>query len=95
MKLHNEELYFVFICKYYWADQVMGLRWAGHVASMGHERKLYKVLMGKPEGKRALGRPRRGWEDGIIMDLGRLARSVWSGFDWVRIGTDGWLLSTR
>jgi hypothetical protein len=45
------------------------MRWAGHVARMGEERKVYKVLMGKPEGKRPLGKPRRRWEDGIRMDL--------------------------
>jgi hypothetical protein len=45
------------------------MRWAGHVAGMGEERKLYKVLVEKPEGKRPLGRPRRRWEDGIRMDL--------------------------
>jgi hypothetical protein len=45
------------------------MRWAGHVARMGEERKVYKVLMGKHEGKRPLGRPRRRWEDGIRMDL--------------------------
>jgi hypothetical protein len=44
-------------------------RWAGQVGSMGEERKVYKVLAGKPEGKRPLGRPRRRWEDGIRMDL--------------------------
>jgi hypothetical protein len=45
------------------------MRWAGHVARMGEERKVYRVLVGKPEGKRPLGRPRCRWEDGIIMDL--------------------------
>jgi hypothetical protein len=45
------------------------MRWAGHVARMGEERKVYKVLVGKPEGKSPLGRPRRRWEDGIRMDL--------------------------
>jgi hypothetical protein len=45
------------------------MRWAGHVALMVEERNLYKVFVGKPEGKRPLGRPRRGWEDGIRMDL--------------------------
>jgi hypothetical protein len=39
--------------------------WAGHVARMGEERKVYKILVGKPEGKRPLGRPRHRWEDGI------------------------------
>jgi hypothetical protein len=45
------------------------MRWAGHVARVGEERKLYKVLVGKPEGKRPLGRPRRRREDEIRMDL--------------------------
>jgi hypothetical protein len=45
------------------------VRWAGNVARMGEEREVYKVLAGKPEGKRPLGRPRRRWEDGIRMDL--------------------------
>jgi hypothetical protein len=45
------------------------MRWAGHVARMGEERKVYKVLMGKTEGKRPLGRPRSKWEDGIRIDL--------------------------
>jgi hypothetical protein len=45
------------------------MRWAGHVARIGEERNVYKVLMGKPEGKRPLGRLRRRWEDAIRMDL--------------------------
>jgi hypothetical protein len=45
------------------------MRWAGHAARMVEERKLYRVLLGKPEGKRSLGRPRRRWEDGIRIDL--------------------------
>jgi hypothetical protein len=45
------------------------MRWAEHVASMGEDRKVYKVLVGESEGKIPLGRPRRRWEDGIIMDL--------------------------
>jgi hypothetical protein len=45
------------------------MRWAGHVARMGEERGLHRVLVGKPEGKRPLGRPRRRWEDNIKMDL--------------------------
>jgi hypothetical protein len=46
-----------------------GLRWAGHVARMGEGRGVYRVLVGKPEGKRTLGRPRRRWEDSVRMDL--------------------------
>jgi hypothetical protein len=58
------------------------MRWAGHVARMGEERKVYKVLVGKPEGKRPLGRPRRRWEDGIRMDLREIG--LW-GVDWIRL----------
>jgi hypothetical protein len=93
-KLYNEELHNL----YSFPDiirQVKSrrMRWAGHVARMGEERKVYKVLVGKPEGKRPLERPRRRWEDGIRMDLmvtgwgGR-----WIGSDWLRIGTGGELL---
>jgi hypothetical protein len=56
----------------------MRLRWAGHVACMGGERNVYKVLVGKPEGKRPLGRQRHRWEDGIRMDLREIA---WGGVD--------------
>jgi hypothetical protein len=59
---------------------------------MGEERKVYKVLVGKPEGKRPLGRPRRRWEDGIIMDLREIGLGVWIGFEWLRTGTGGGLL---
>jgi hypothetical protein len=45
------------------------MRWAGYVTRMGEERKMYKVLVEKPEGKRPLGRPRCRWEDVIRMDL--------------------------
>jgi hypothetical protein len=44
------------------------MKWADHVARMGEDRKVYKVLVGKPEGKRPLGRPRRRWEYGIGLD---------------------------
>jgi hypothetical protein len=67
-KLHNEELHNLSpdIIRQVKSKQ---MRWVGHVARMGEERKVYKVLVGKPEGKRPLGRPRRSWEDGIRMDL--------------------------
>jgi hypothetical protein len=68
------------------------MRWAGHVALMGEERKVYKVLVGNPEGKRPLGRPRRRWEDGIRMILGRLAWVEWIGLDCLRTRTGGGLL---
>jgi hypothetical protein len=59
---------------------------------MGEERKVYKVLVGKPDGKRPLGRPRRSWEDGIRMELREIDLEVWIGFDWLRTGTGGGLL---
>jgi hypothetical protein len=69
-KLHNEELHNLYSS----ADifrQVKSrrMRWAEHVARMGEDRKVYKVWVGTPKGKRPLGRPRRRWEDGIRMDL--------------------------
>jgi hypothetical protein len=59
---------------------------------MGEGRNLYRVLVGKPEGRRPLGRPRRRWEDGLDMDLEEIGWGVWSGFTWLRIGTVGGLL---
>jgi hypothetical protein len=61
------------------------MRWAGHVARMGEERKVHKVLVGKPEGKRLLGRPRRRWEDGTRMDLREIGLG---GVDWTRLSQD-------
>jgi hypothetical protein len=55
------------------------------VARMGEERKVYKVLVGKPEGMRPLGRPRRTWEDGIRMDLREIGLG---GVDWIRLSQD-------
>jgi hypothetical protein len=48
------------------------MKWVGHVARTGERRDVYRVLVGKPEGKRPLGRPRRRWEDNIKMDLQEL-----------------------
>jgi hypothetical protein len=53
---------------------------------MGDERKVYKVLVGKPEGKGPLGRPRRRWEDGIRMDLREIGLG---GVDWIQLAQDG------
>jgi hypothetical protein len=55
------------------------------MARMGHEEKVYKVSVGKPEGKRALGRPRRKWEDGIRMDLMEIGQG---GMDWIQFAQD-------
>jgi hypothetical protein len=61
--------------------------WSGHVACVGEGRSVYRVLMGKPEGKRPLERPRRRWEDGLKMDLTENCWGVWNGTIWLRIGT--------
>jgi hypothetical protein len=76
-KLHNEELHNLYSSPDI-IRQVKSrrMRWAGHVARMGEDRKLYKVFVGKPEGKRPLGRPRRRWED------------VLGGVDWIRLAQD-------
>jgi hypothetical protein len=58
------------------------MRWAGHVAQMGEKRNAYRILMGKLEGKRPLGRPRRRWEDNIIMYL---REGVWSVMDCINV----------
>jgi hypothetical protein len=59
---------------------------------MGEERKVYKVLVGKPEGKRPLRRPRRRWENCIRMDLREIGLGVRIEFDWIRTETGGGLL---
>jgi hypothetical protein len=63
------------------------MKGAGHVAGMGEERKVYKVLVGKSEGKRQLGRPRNKWEDGIRIDLKEID---WGGcgLDSIRLALD-------
>ena len=61
------------------------MRWAGHVARVGEDRGVHRVLVGKPEGKRPLGRPRRRWEDNIKMDL----QEVGVGRrDWMELAQD-------
>jgi hypothetical protein len=61
------------------------MRWAGHVARIGEERKVYKVFVGNHEGKRPLGRPRRRWEDGVRMDLREIGLG---GVDWILLAED-------
>jgi hypothetical protein len=61
------------------------MRWAGHVARMSELRSAYKILVGKPEGKRPLGRPRRRWEDSIMMDHREIG---WGGMDWIDLAHD-------
>ena len=61
------------------------MRWAGHVARMGDGRGVHRVLIGKPEGKRPLGRPRRRWECNIKMDLREVGGG---GGDWMELAQD-------
>jgi hypothetical protein len=61
------------------------MRWAGHVARMEEKRNAYRLLLGKPEGKIPLGRPRRRWVDNIRMDLEEVG---WSGVDWIGVAQD-------
>jgi len=61
------------------------MRWAGHVARVGEERGLYRVLVGKPEGKRPLGRPRRRWVDNIRTDLQKVGCGC---MDWIGLVQD-------
>jgi hypothetical protein len=56
---------------------------------MGERRGVYRVLVGKPEEKRPLGRPRRRWENNIKMDLQEVGVGVWTGSSWLKIGTGG------
>ena len=68
-----------------WVVKSRRMRWAGHVARMGEGRGVHRVLMGKPEGKRQLGRPRRRWENNIKMDL----QEVGGGCeDWMELAQD-------
>ena len=61
------------------------MRWAGYVAHMGEGRVVHRVLVGKPEGKRPLGRPRRRWEDNIKMDLQKVGGGCG---DWMELAQD-------
>ena len=75
-RLHNEELNDLYSSpNFVWVIKSR-MRWAGHVARMDEERGVYRVLVGKPEGKRPLGRPRLRWVDNIKMDL----QEVGSGY---------------
>jgi hypothetical protein len=89
-KLHNEELHD--LCSSPNTVRVIKsrrMRWTGHVARVGEERGLYRVLVGKPEGKRPMGRPRRRWEDNIRMALQQVGCGGWTGLGWLRIETGG------
>ena len=82
-KLHNEELNDLYsLPNIFRVIKWRRMKWAGHVARMGERRRVYRVLVGKPDGKRPLGRPRRRWEDNIKMDL-QEARC--GSMDWIKL----------
>jgi len=85
-RLHNEELNDLYSSpNIVWVIKSRRMRWTGHVARMGEERGVYRVLVGKPEGNRPLGRPRRRWVDNIKMDL----QEVGCGYmDWIGLAQD-------
>jgi hypothetical protein len=85
-KLHNEKLNDLY-CSPNTVRVIKSrrMRWAGHVARMGERRGVYRVLMGKPEGKRPLGRPRRRWEDNIKMYFQEVG---FRGMDWIELAQD-------
>ena len=90
-KLHNEELSDLYsLPNIVRVVKSRRMRWVGHVARMGEGRDVNRVLVGKPEGKRPLGRSRRRWENNIKMDLQEVERGCGGiGWSWLRIGTGG------
>jgi hypothetical protein len=85
-KLHNDELDNT--CSLLNIVRVIKsrrMRWVGHVTRMGERRGVYRVLVGRPEGKRAVGRPRRRWEDNIKLDLRKIGID---GSNWIRLAQD-------
>jgi hypothetical protein len=83
-KLHKEELRDLYsLPNIVQVVKSRRMRWAGHVARMGEGRGVHRVLVGKPEGKRPLGRPRRRWED-TKMDI----QEVGEGGDWMELAQD-------
>jgi hypothetical protein len=85
-KLHDEELHGLYsspsIIRVIKARRV---RWAGYVARMGEVRGAYNILVGRPEGRRPLGRPRSRWEDNIKMDLREIG---FGDVDWIHLAQD-------
>jgi hypothetical protein len=85
-KFHNDELHSLYSSpNIVRVIKLRRMRWAGHVARMGEGRGVYRVLVGRPEGKRPLGRPRRRWEDNIKMGLREIGID---GANWIHLFQD-------
>jgi hypothetical protein len=85
-KLHNDELHSLYSSpNIVRVIKSRRMRWAGHVARMGEGRGVCRVLVGRPEGKRPLGRPSRRWEDNIKMDLKEIGID---GANWIHLAQD-------
>ena len=91
LKLQSLNIWLKYIIVFNPVMKSRRMRWVGHVARMGEQRGVYRVLVGKPEGWRPLGRPRRTLDGWII--LGWISRRwdvcLWTGLGWPRIETDG------
>jgi hypothetical protein len=86
IKLHRDELHGLYSSpSIIRAIKANEMRWAGHVTRMGEVRGVYNILVGKPGGRRPLGRPRRRWEDNIKMDLGEIG---FGNVDWISLAQD-------
>jgi hypothetical protein len=84
--LHNDELHSLYSSpNIVRVIKSRRMRWVGHVARMGEGRGVYRVLVGRPEGKRPLGRPRRRWEDNIKKDLREIGID---GANWIQLAPD-------
>jgi hypothetical protein len=85
-KLHNDELHSLYSSpNIVRVIKSTRMRWAGHVARMGEGRVVYRVLIGRHEGKRPLGRPRCRWEDNVEMDLREIGID---GANWIQLAQD-------
>jgi len=85
-RLHNEELNDLYTSpNTVRVIKLRRMRWTGHVARMGEERRVYRVLLGKPEGRRPLGRPRRRWVNNIRTDLQEVGCEY---MDWIGLAQD-------
>jgi hypothetical protein len=85
-RLHNKELYALYSSpNIIRVIKSRKLKWAGHVAHMGERRGAFRALVGKPEGRRPVERPRHRWEDNIKMDLREVG---WGGIDWIDLAQD-------